>query len=607
MKNALVIAAREFEEKRFVVYAALAFSILPFILAMIPGISSGSRRDVIAAAGLMMGTGFTVALAVISGASFVGRDLSDGRMSFYFSRPAGSMAIWFGKLTAGMLMIAGCFALIVAPARLTTGDALRRVWSSSLSEAAAYVLPAALALFLIAHTIGTFARSRSPLIAFDFAAAVVCGVAIRYLMIPLIYGQAHFLIKWLSISLAIALAVAIIGGGAWQLERGRTDRRRNHLALSQFLWGTMAVALLMAAAYVAWVMSATVKDLNGDVHATPSYNGPFAVIGGTARGRADYHAGFLVNTEDGSAMRVDPRADWGVRFARDGRSAVVPRQEGKFADLMVYRSGSKEPVDTELTVSGDYFVSDDGGRIASISNPGNLSVYDVAQKRSLASLRLADARRVRGLFLSPDVLRLYLNTAEGLKIGELDVRARGLRETGLIPSSTFVLVYLDPSATRMLVRKAREDVVTLNDARTGAIIATLLNGTQLKMMRFLRDGRIVIVDGPETATVLHILSADGVAQKHVPLGPSNWTRFLGDDGTRLVVSPIDASRKSSLVVVDINRGVIERRESIRDAISTTALDLRPPIQPLREIFYGDGKTIVGWNPATGAKRMITGG
>ena len=32
MRNALVIAAREFEEKRFVAYAAVAFAILPFLI-----------------------------------------------------------------------------------------------------------------------------------------------------------------------------------------------------------------------------------------------------------------------------------------------------------------------------------------------------------------------------------------------------------------------------------------------------------------------------------------------------------------------------------------------------------------------------------------------
>jgi ABC-type transport system involved in multi-copper enzyme maturation permease subunit len=606
MKNAFVIAAREFEEKRFVVYAALAFAVLPFVLAAIPGITNGPRRDVIAVAAVIMSTGFTLGLAAITGASFVGRDLSDGRMSFYFSRPSGSMSIWFGKLMAGLVLVAGCFGLILVPALLAARENLQHTISTSLGDATAIVLVAALGLFLIAHVLGTFTRSRSPVVAFDFAAAVLCGLAIRYLIVPLLAGQALLVVRWLTIALSTALVIAIAGGGAWQLERGRTDRRRNHVALSQFLWGTMAVALLIAAAYVAWVVSAKLQDLGGDARAVRATGGPFAVVTGTANGRGDYRAGFLLNTDDGSATRIDPRVEWEVQFTRDGRSAIVPRPERDFANLLVYRAGWEEPVDTGLTVSsGSVIASDDGGRIATISNQGILSIYDVAQKRSLASARLPEAHSVRGFFVSPDVIRLYLNTAAGLQMAELDVRTRGLRQTGLIASTTFVLVFVDPSASHMLVRKAREDVVTLNDARTGAAITTLLNGTQLKMMHFLRDGRIVIVDGPQSATTLHILSASGAPQKDVPVGPSSWSRFIGDDGTRVVISPTDPSRHASLIAVNINRGLIERRET--EAGSASSFELRPPIQPLRDVFFNNRKGIVAWNPATGAKRMVTGG
>src|SRR5205823_3627051 len=133
MRNALVIAAREFEEKRFVAYAAVAFAILPFVLAAIPGVSGKSPGDVLVLASLIFGTTFAVAVAVISGASFIGRDLSDGRMSFYFSRPVSSLSIWFGKLTAAILMIVGCFGFIIVPARLAAGDHWTRLVSASMT------------------------------------------------------------------------------------------------------------------------------------------------------------------------------------------------------------------------------------------------------------------------------------------------------------------------------------------------------------------------------------------------------------------------------------------------------------------------------------------
>jgi ABC-type transport system involved in multi-copper enzyme maturation permease subunit len=609
MKNALVIAAREFEEKRFVAYAAVAFAILPFVLAAIPGVSGKSPHDVLAISSLIFGTTFAVALGVISGASFIGRDLSDGRMSFYFSRPVGSLSIWFGKLTAAILMIVGTFAFIIIPARLAVGGAWTHIFNDEPSDVA-LLLGVALALFLIAHVIGTIARSRSPLIVFDFAAAVICGVVIRLLILPLMAGGAITLAKGLGIALGVAAIIAIIGGGAWQLERGRTDRRRNHLALSQFLWGTMAVALLIAAAYVAWVVSVKPSDLTGQIQATRSTSGPFAVIIGTSKGRADYRAAFLLNSDDGSRTRVDPWASWLAVYARDGRSAAVPRREGNVADIMIYTRGRSEPADTGLTiVDGGYIVSDDASRIATISHPSTLSVYDVAQKRSLASVRLPEAAYLRVFFVTNDVVRVYLNLQDGMKIVEIDVRARGLRETGFVPSGNAIGAYPDSSVAHMLVRAIHGDRLTLNDARTGAPIRTLVSGTQLKTARYLRDGRIAFIDGTNSAAVLHILAADGSPQRDIALGAKQSTMFIGDDGTRLVLTDIDAtSGKRMLESVNINRGVIERREPIHDWVPSGVFDPRPPIEPLRDVFYVDaGGNIMAWNPATGAKRAITGG
>jgi len=611
MKNTLVIAAREFEEKRFVAYAAVAFAVLPFLLAVIPGISGKSPRDVIAMGALVFGTTFAIAVGVITGASFIGRDLSDGRMSFYFSRPVSALSIWFGKLTAAILMIVGTFGLILLPARLAAGNHWTRLVSTTTTWSVLYILVIAIALFLIAHVISTFVRSRSPLIAFDFAAAVICCVVIRLLIVPLIAGEASIIISKLSVALAITAALAIIFGGAWQLERGRTDRRRNHLALSQFLWGTMAVALLIAAAYVAWVVSVKSADLTGHVRATHSTSGPFALVIGSAKGREDYHAAFLINTENGTTTRVDPWAEWAVRYTRNGRSAVVPRRAGNVVDMLIYTRGKTDPVDTGLTTigAGDYIVSDDGSRIATISRENILSVYDVAQKRSLASVRLPFAKYMHPFFVTPDVVRVYL-TLPDLKIEELDVRARGLRETGFVASQSFVMIYPDPSAAHMLMRGGLHgQTLTLNDARTGASIKALATDTHLKAAQFLRDGRIAVVDGADSATMLHILAADGTPQRNIPLGAKQWTTIVGDDGTRIVLNDVDvASRRRVFEAVNMTTGVIEHREPIRDWITSIAFVTRPPIEPLREVLYvGDQERIVAWNPATGGKRMITGG
>jgi hypothetical protein len=523
-------------------------------------------------------------------------------MSFYFSRPVASASIWFGKLTAGILILVGCFGVIVAPAWLVTGREWKSYLNTTLGEGSAIVLTVALSLFLIAHVIGTFARSRSPLIVFDFAAAVVCGVAIRFLVLPLAAGQAIILIKWLSIALAIALVVAIVAGGAWQLEHGRTDRRRNHLALSQFLWSVMALALLIAGAYVAWVVSVKPSDIVKSPVESRSPGGPFLTIAGTVPSHGDYAAAWLMNTDDGRNIRIDARSAWGVQYTRDGRSAFWPVLNGNVAELRRYTRGEREPVDTGLTVSGDFiFLSDDGARIATL-NRGILSIYDVAQKRSLVSARVPLVRLARGCFLSPDRFRLYAQTDSGLQIFDLDASTHSLRSTGGIGSVPYVFISLDPTGTRMVVKQARSHVVTLNDAATGAVIRTLLNGTKVSVARSLRDGRIVIIDGP----VMHLLAPDGSPIRDIAgLSGLNW--FVGDDGTRVVLMTRTGNAALELIAVDLNRGSIERRESgVGDGVGGGWFDVRPPIEPLREVVYKDMENhIVAWNPATGAKRRVT--
>jgi hypothetical protein len=615
MRDALVIAAREFEEKRFVAYAALAFAILPFLVGVIPMVNGKSPGSTIVMMAVVLATGFTIGLGVITGASFIGRDLSDGRMSFYFSRPVGSMSIWFGKLAAGIVLIVGCFGVIAAPARFF-GPAWRDTWSLTFSQLAGTVLTIAVALFLIAHVIGTIARSRSPLIVADFAAAVICGVSIRLLLLPLFRGFAINLINGLLITLAIALVVAIIGGGAWQLARGRTDRRRSHLALSQFLWSTMAIALILAAGFVAWVVSAKPSDLTGAARVSYVTGSPFLAISGQARNRGDYNAAYLIDVVDGSSRNIDAR-NMAIHFTRDGASVMVTRLEDNIADVVVFKHGVAKPIETGLTIPASFafFVSDDGNRIATLGNE-SLSVFDVAQKRSLISVRgPADGKGFyRGIFVNPDLLRLYIQARGGLSIFELDVRARTLKLMGSIAATGYLSFALDPDASRMLIHRNDTDEITLNDARTGAVIKVVASTrNDVLLSRFLRDGRMAIVEGPPSNATLHLLSSDGTLLRefHFDAG-SERLSYLGDDGTRMVLSAwntLDPGPRS-ITSINLDSGIVERTERgpFVWAMTSSYWDSRPPLLPLREVFYGDNPgRIVAWNPATGAKRMIARG
>lgn len=87
MKNTLVIARRDLADKRFVLLAALAFGILSLIIPLVSTVHGGRKLEVMIVSSGILATAFTLGLATILGATFIGRDLSDGRLSFYFSKP----------------------------------------------------------------------------------------------------------------------------------------------------------------------------------------------------------------------------------------------------------------------------------------------------------------------------------------------------------------------------------------------------------------------------------------------------------------------------------------------------------------------------------------
>src|SRR3954470_20979421 len=234
---------------------------------------------------------------------------------------------------------------------------------------------------------------------------------------------------------------------------------------------------------------------------------------------------------------------------------------GNVAELRRYTRGDRQAVDTGfdtgLTVSGDFlFLSDNGARIATL-NHGILSIYDVAQKRSLASARVPLVQTARGCFLSPDRFRLYAHTDTGLQIFELDASTRSLRVTGGINANLYLSMSLDPTATRMVVNIAHSHVVTLNDASTGAVIKPLLTGTNVSGARWLRDGRIVIIDG----SVMHVLTPDGSPIREIALGTNGSIWFAGDDGTRVVLMTRAGNNgQRDLIAVNLTSGSVERRE-----------------------------------------------
>lgn len=593
MKNALVIARRELTEKRFVLLTAVAIACLALIVPFVPGVHSGERRNAVAVASLIFSTGFTVGLAAILGASIIGRELSDGRLSFYFSKPITASSIWFGKLIAATLLIVVSFAIIIAPAFFAGITGVIRTWTS-LGESLPtirIILAVALALFLLSHVIGTFVRSRSAWLVFDFIAASVCAAAIWMIVRALLSGYAIELTRQLWWILAIFAVLAIIAGGLWQVARGRTDRKRSHLELSRFLWMALGGALLVISAFTVWVTSVDFPDLIAQ-SIDQSRTGAWAFISGTGNHRRDYRATFLYNLRDGRAHRVPAAlSQWSsTEFSGDEKTAafasMVSLTSRAATELYAVKLDAPAPeiVATGIPYTGNFVLSDDGSRLAIPKFGDLITVYDLASRTSVGSVRVPNARWLNPQFVTNDLLRIDDFGNSALRVFEFDVARKTLRQTGEAPVSRW---RVNPDRTRAMSYWKQPDV-TIYDAKTGR----LLTSVPIKAVtaKFLMDGRIAAIDD---RNVLHLFTPDGAPIRSIALPAEPFSQIF-DVGNGLVV--VLVKKDQTDLTIDVDRGAIVRTET----------GLQPAYNGRGPLLFCTNKAhdLIVWNPATGEKRVI---
>ena len=388
MSSTLAIAQRELIEKRFVFVAAVAFLALALVIPFMPGVHAGERAGALVIVSLVLATAFSLGLSAILGSTIIGREMSDGRLSFYFSKPVPATSIWWGKLLAALALIVVCFAIVAVPAFLV--GSMREVhrWASTPQDmltTALLVVVSAFGLFLLSHVIGTFVRSRSVWFLFDFVAVSVCGAAVWILGRLLFAGFAIQLMYALGVTFAALAALAITAAGAWQVSRGRTDRKRSHMELSRFLWSAIGCVLLLLSAYVVWVISVPLSGvLNPEF--VQARNGSWSMIEGRTK-NLDYRAAFLYNLTDGRSVRISEATPWMFRFSADGSTAAWMTKAG--LNVVHLNAAKVEPVLTRVTGDALYGISEDGSR-ATVRGGDVVTIYDLRSQASLGSRRAVE-------------------------------------------------------------------------------------------------------------------------------------------------------------------------------------------------------------------------
>jgi glutamine cyclotransferase len=597
MSHALVIAGRELAEKRFVFFAAIAFALLAVLLPLVPGVN-GSPRDLITVTSMILTAGFTLGVAGMLGASMVGRDLSAGRLSFYFARPAGAASIWFGKLAAALVLVIASFAIVILPGFIASGGQLARATTLSFPLLAGALVVLVVLFFFVAHALSTMIRSRSVMIGFDFAATLLTGFLLWQLARPLI-GTIVALGVLLGVY-ALAALIAFIAAGAWQLADGRTDRRRSHAAFSKVLWSGMAVALLLAAAFLAWILSVTPRDLTRIARGDPSPHGDWLFISGVTRHRFDFQPAYLMNVESGAWRHISDGQN--TIFSADGSKFLQVRERSKEAEIVIYDTATGRTTETgvrlmpqTMTHAYPIVATDDLSRFAAYDfKQSNLTVYDTVARRSAGSAHL---RAFPGLFYfaSPDVVRFYVMTPKRLRAGEFDAPHRALRETGSIEMRPGRL-QVTADGTRLAMHAQGSASLDIRDARTLQLLSSVALPSATSHVYLLHDGRIVTMDG-------QTLRVDGTPAA-VDLGAKPM--FVADIGGGKVIVPLD-SASGGIVVVDVDHGTVIRREGgLHPALFSSMMNFDPrPLQWTPNLIAGGrGGALLRWNALTGETKVL---
>ncbi|MEA2462429.1 MAG: hypothetical protein QOJ98_176 [Acidobacteriota bacterium] len=568
MNKALAIAARELRGRRSIFLTAAVLALIPYAVLLLPEVQRYGRSSAVAMTGAFVAVCYVSGLALVLGATFVGRELMEKRMSFFFSKPVSERALWFGKLAGALAALAIATTIIVVPVLLGSGDETPRLF-----RWLGYFALAALTLFLVSHAVATMLRSRSALIFLDVVACAVAAGLAYVMLTVLTNGLAAKLVDILLWSLTIGSLAILVAAGAWQLSRGRIDLRANHRELSRFLWSATAVMLALAGAAVLWVVSAAPDDLTEHLSAEQVPGSDWVVVSGKANHRGDYNAAFFRNGATGEYQRIKAiDMWWDGYFLRDGSGGGHVRKTREL-DLLAFGPEEVKVTPTRVTVPphARLVASDDGQRVAILTLESMVTIEAVPGGRTLVSARVPVSPpalfSARAFFVTPDLLRIYVSEPQA-EIYELDVRTKKLARTGTISTGGKLWFEANAEGTRLLARSATPSGVELLllDARTGARLGALGPYRKGEFGVLLSDGRIARfnVRHPDT---LFIHGADLALQRQVDLGEMRYVWLLSElAGGRLLVAGAGAEpqarqpRDWSIRIIDVNSGAVVRHE-----------------------------------------------
>jgi hypothetical protein len=610
MRAFFAVALREVRERAYVFAAAAIVGALALAIPFF-------RPDLRSWTAVVLGAAFVGALAIGLGASTLAPSMASRHIGFDLARPVSSLALWSGRLAAALGIALLSAAIVSFPAFLAGA---RVPWNDIIVDgrpprfAGLVATGGFLVLVAAAHAASIALRSRSGLIAVDAALAIAAGfglaAALSRLPTFLGYEPRDRAIGGFILTAGIGLLVA----GFSSVERGRTEIRAAHRALSATLWTSIAIGLAGVIGWTAWVRTASPRDFQDGYWLSPAPAGSWVQLGGRARAAS---ATFLYDTASGRFERAMV-FEWArPAFSRDGRHAAwVEGSQGEVRAMSLDAPAGK-PVRTRILLPeypALFVLSHDGSRLATLEK-NLLSIHDLAGGRTLATARLDTVRAsIRGFFDGPDRFRVYRQPDAGegkthLEIFELDVPNKTLSKTGSLERESGSLYLLwNREGNRILMLPE----LWLADGRTGAILARLSAMPASQFSRwpgFLADGRIILSESSPEGTGLRVFGPDGALQRVIPLPPGRWLSLGGETAPgRVVVAVNDVSAYASFLV-DVNVGTVQKLgDGLYPAVRLNgdAFEAAPAVGSDATKLFLERDGMYRLDPETGARTLLLG-
>jgi len=589
MRAFTAVVVREISERRALLAAAAVASLLPILAPLLPATGSNPASDIREAVMWIMAGCLVPLFALLLGVSFIGRDLAEGRLGFYFAQPLSGPTIWFGKLTAVVLLVWATNVLIMLPTVVLSPDPLHFLVATDVFDpfmpklvSASILWVGSVAVILLAHVLGIVWRARSAWLVIDLIVILTVAAGAWLAMSPFQHLMVSLVDTTGWLLLAGSALVGLTIAGAVQITSGRVDLRRGHRAMTSTLWAVLIAAVVGLLGWSGWIRGATPEDLRSAEQISVG-SGSWVAVSGASPGRLDYHPRFLMNVDDGRWLAIDPGVRWysrWVEFSDDGRVAVWEKRLGRGEWAVMYANlDARLPVPrfSGITIGNRgrrrCDVNADGSRLALIDG-GTIAIYELASGAQLvAAVIEGDFTPVFTQFEGDDGVRIYADRADssrgsGLpwKSYRLDIASRNLSE-GQVTSSPWEdgIEAVGDEGARLVTldKRGDEEWLVIIDKVSGEIVAELGEWPGRHDIDVRSDGRILVVRDWDDHR-LEVFNSNGELLRNIDLGEVGWITLGGDLGPDRIIVALRKNTSSDpgnyryrTTIVNLETGDIE--------------------------------------------------